>query len=76
MLDKFVFSDGQALGALDSTGVVSENIWDLEEDVSTDQQVIGWINGIILSTTNTGGANGLIIEVHLSAWIKIPRTTH
>jgi hypothetical protein len=66
MFDDFQFSNGQALSTLNSTGVTSTNYWDLEEGVSTDQMVIGWINGIILSTTSTGGDSGLIIEVRSS----------
>jgi hypothetical protein len=63
MFDDYQFSDGQALSTLNSTGVVSSNIWDLEENVSTDQLVFGWINGIILSSTNSaGGTEGLWIE--------------
>ena len=66
-MEKFVFSNGQALGTLNSTGVISTNIWDLEEGVSVDQMVIGWVNGIILSSTNSaGGTEGLIIEVRSS----------
>lgn len=66
MTDNFKFSNGQALGTLNSTGVVSTNIWDLEEDVSVDQQVLGWINGIILSSTNTGNTQGMDIELRTS----------
>lgn len=66
MTDKFVFSNGQALSTLNSTGVVSSNIWDLEEDSVTDGQVMGWINGIILSSTNAGGAEGLVIQMRSS----------
>ncbi len=66
MFDKFVFSNGQALATLNSTGVVSENFWDLEENVVADQQVMGWVNGIILSSTNANGNEGLWIEVRLS----------
>lgn len=66
MRDKFIFSDGQDLSTLDSTGVVSENIWDLEEDAVTDHQVVGWINFIVLATTNTGGDEGLDVELRTS----------
>ena len=59
----YQFSDAQDLGSLNSTGVVSSNIFDLEEGVSVDQLVMGWVNGIILSTSNTGGDDGLWIEV-------------
>jgi len=63
MRDAFEFSNAQALATLDSTGVVSTNIWDLEEDAVTDGQVYGWLNVKILSTTNTGGDSGLYIEL-------------
>ena len=64
MYDKgFEFSNGQALSTLNSTGVVSANVWDLENKSSgvamgqTDFMVFGWINMIILSTTNSTGKN-------------------
>ncbi len=63
MLDNFVFSAGQALSTLSSTGVISTNIWDLEEDVTADQQVVGWFNFLIRSTTNTSAGEGVWIEV-------------
>jgi hypothetical protein len=63
MLERFVFSDGQALGTLDSTGVVSSNVWDLETYAVADGQVMGWVNVVILSTTNTAGDEGLNIAV-------------
>jgi hypothetical protein len=66
MLEKFRFSNGQDLAALDSTGVISTNIWDIEENAVTDGQLTGWINGRILATTNTGGDEGLEIEVRTS----------
>lgn len=69
MFDKFRFNDagGQALSTLDITGVVSDNIWDLEEGVAVDQQILGWINGIILSSSNSsGGAEGLVIMMRSS----------
>ena len=56
MHDKFEFSNGQALSTLSSTGVISDYYWDLEDYVSTDQLVFGWINGIILSSTNAAAA--------------------
>ncbi len=66
MEDKFVFADGQALSTLNSTGVVSTNIWDIEEDAHVDGQVFGWMNVLILSTTNTGGDSGLLFEFRSS----------
>jgi hypothetical protein len=69
MRDKFVFSDSQNLGSLDSTGVVSTNVFDMETEKSggstiiTDDQVEAYLNFVILSTTNTGGDNGLDIEL-------------
>lgn len=66
MEDKFVFADGQDLSTLDSTGEVSDNIWDIEEDAHVDGQVIGYMNVLILATTNTGGDSGLIFEFRSS----------
>ena len=63
MIDNYVFSSGQALGTLNSTGVISSNIWDLEEDAVTDGQIVGWFNFLIRSTTNTAGGDGLWIEI-------------
>ena len=64
MYDKsFEFSNAQALSTLDSTGVVSANVWDLENRASgaamgqTDMMVYGWVNFIILSSANTTGTN-------------------
>lgn len=59
----FEFSNAQALSTLDGTGVVSANVWDLENRSSgvamgqTDFMVFGWVNFIILSSTNTTGKN-------------------
>ncbi len=66
MRDKFLFSNGQALGTLNSTGVISSNYWDLEEDVTTDQMIEGWINIIIISSSNAAGDEGLDIELRSS----------
>ncbi len=67
MRDKYIFSDGQDLTGLNSTGVVSTNVWNLEEDWSanaleTDSQVVGWLN-VILRAANAGGDEGLWIEM-------------
>ena len=67
MRDAFEFSNAQALSTLDSTGVVSTSVWDLEYSNSsvlnqTDMQVVGWLNVKILSTTNTGGDSGMYIH--------------
>ncbi len=61
------FSNGQDLTGLNSTGVVSSNIWDLEQDndnnlIVTDGQVLGWFN-FVLGAVNTGGDEGLWIEI-------------
>jgi len=72
MNDKFMFSDAQALSTLDSTGVVSEHVWDLENSASgvamgqTDFMVYGWVNFIIQSSTNTTGTNFRITLVSSS----------
>lgn len=63
MIDKFQFSNAQDLGSLDSTGVVSEHIWDLEEDEATDGMLLGWVNFIILASSNSGGNEGLWVEL-------------
>jgi len=62
MLEKFQFSDAQPLGTLDNTGVVSDNYWDFEENAVADGQLLGWIEGIILSSSNAAGDEGLWIE--------------
>lgn len=61
MRDKFIFSNGQDLGSLNSTGVKSTDWWDLEEDASVDQYLEGWIHFIILTCTQTSGDSGLEI---------------
>ena len=68
----FQFSNAQALGTLTSTGVVSDYVWNLEDSASgsamnqTDMMVYGWVNFIILSSTNTTGNNLRIILVSSS----------
>ena len=72
MHDKFVFSDAQALSTLDSMGVVSSNVWDLETKDGTvamgqtDFMVYGWVNFIITASTNTTGNNFRITLVSSS----------
>ena len=69
MREKYLFSDGQDLGSLDSTGVVSTNVLDLELDalagntIIENDQITGWFCFKILATTNTGGGEGLDIEL-------------
>jgi hypothetical protein len=70
MRDKFIFSDSQALGTLDTTGVVSTNIFDLEVAASggaaiiTDDQIEGYLNILITAapTTQTG-AEGMFVDL-------------
>jgi len=66
MREKFIFSDGQTIASPNSTGVVSDNYWDLEESVTTDQQVFGWLNIYIRSATISGLTEGLMIEFRTS----------
>ena len=73
MYDKgFEFSNGQALSTLNSTGVVSANVWDLENRSSgvalgqTDMMVYGWVHFHILSSTNATGKNFRITLVSSS----------
>lgn len=70
MHEKHMFSNGQALATLDSTGVKSTDIWDLETTagavtIQTDLMLYGWINFIILSTTNATG-DGLTVQLRTS----------
>jgi len=66
MIDKFQFSDNQTLTNIDSTGEISSNIWDLEEDASVDQQVEGWLNIHIVSAVVSGLTEGLDIQLRTS----------
>ena len=68
MHDKFVFSDGQALGALTSTGVVSENVFDMELDgaagnvIIEDDQLVGVLNlKFPPNAAQVGGDSGMNI---------------
>ncbi len=74
MRDRFPFSDGQDLNALSSTGVVSGNIWDLEEDASVDQQLTGYLN-VSFADSNDGATQGMYIEFRTSDNIDID-TSH
>jgi len=70
MRDKFIFSDSQALSTLDTTGVVSTNIFDLEVAASggatilTDDQIDGYLNVLITAapTTQTG-VEGMFVDL-------------
>lgn len=69
MRDQQVFSNGQDLSTLDSTGVVSTNVFDLEltgsggDTIIEDDQIVGFMNFEILSTSNTAGDEGIKIEL-------------
>lgn len=66
MRDKFIFSDGDDLTTLNSTGIISTNIWDFEEDAIADGMIMGWLNVHINSTDNTGAAEGIDIQFRAS----------
>ena len=67
----FEFSAPQALGTLNSTGVVSTGVWDLENSSSgvsmrqTDMMIHGWVNFIILSTTSNVTGTGTNFRITL-----------
>ena len=64
MRDKFIFADGQAFASEDSTGTISQNIWDLEEDVSVDQMIEGYVNFVCTVLTLTSGlTQGVVLSV-------------
>lgn len=64
MRDKFIFCDNQDIATPTSTGEISDDIWDLEEDVSVDQQVEGWLNVVINSVPSLAdGDEGLRIDL-------------
>lgn len=69
MRDQQVFSNGQDLSTLDSTGVVSTNVFDMEltgsggDTIIEDDQVVGWMIFLILATTNTAGDEGMDIAL-------------
>ena len=62
MRDKFIFSDAQALSTLDSTGVVSTNVFDMELDASggntiiTNDQVDAYLNVLVTAVPTTNAA--------------------
>jgi len=64
-MEKFRFSNGQTI-AVDSTGVVSSNIWDLEENAATDMNLFGWLHVLQLTAITSGGTEGLYIRVQTS----------
>lgn len=73
MREKDIFSNGQALGALDSTGVVSTNVFDLELDASGGNTIITndfldcWVNCIFTAAPTTqAGVEGMYIEAMAS----------
>ncbi len=71
MVDKFLFSNGQDLTGLTGTGVVSEHIWDLEQDdsanvIETDGQMVGWLN-VTFGASNAGANEGMWIELNSSS---------
>ena len=68
MHDKFMFSDAQALSTLDSTGVISTNIFDMEYDnndvlISADQMVNCWLNIILTSIASASANEGMYIKL-------------
>ena len=62
MLDNFLFSENQDLTGVDSTGVTSTHYWDLEDDVTADQTVSGWLN-VLFRAGNAGATEGLYVEL-------------
>lgn len=63
MNEKFKFSNAQVLTNLDSTGVISENIWDFEENAVTDDFLEGFVNAVITARALTSGlTEGLLVE--------------
>jgi len=51
---------------LDSTGVISDHIWDLEEDTSVDQMIEGVLNIVFTAVGSyTGGTEGLIVGLRI-----------
>lgn len=65
-----LLSNAQDFTNEDSTGEVTDNVLDLEQDSSsntliTDDQVEGYMNVIVTSTSYTsGGTEGIVVEVH------------
>jgi len=69
MRDNILFSDNQSRTNPDSTGTISTNIFDLEQDSNansliTDDQIECICNAVITSYSYTsGGTEGIVIEV-------------
>lgn len=68
MHDRFEFSNGQDLSTLDSTGVISDNIYDLEYDnadalIKADQMIECWLNVSLLSIASTAANEGMYIKL-------------
>lgn len=55
MREKFLFSDNQTFTNLSTTGEISTNIWDAEENASVDQCIQGCLMVTIISATLTSG---------------------
>ena len=66
MIDKFQFSDNQDFVDPDSTGEISDSIWDLEESGVVDGFVSGFLNVRVNSATISGLTQGLDIELRSS----------
>lgn len=71
MRDRWTFSNSEDLTALNSTGAISEHLFDLEQDgdsnvIVTDGQIFGWFHVLLLSALNTEGDQGLIIQLRTS----------
>jgi hypothetical protein len=69
MRDKFVFSDAQEYTNEDSTGTISTNIFDMEQDGSsntilTDDQIEAYLNVVVTAYSYTsGGTEGIVVEL-------------
>jgi len=70
MRDRWLFSNGQDLSTLASSGVISTDVFDLELDAASNSNTIieddfieGYLNFQILASTNTGAAEGLEISL-------------
>lgn len=76
MQDKFLFSDAQALSTLDSTGVKSTDIFDMEYDaagnlITADQYIHCWLNVILTSIASTSADEGMYIKLVESAAVAL-----
>ena len=66
MRDKFLFSDAQAFTNLSAAGVISQHIWDLEEDVVADQAIQGCLMvQITAASLVTGLTEGIILSLRV-----------